>query len=333
MSSKITPQAFAEKLFDSGFYDIKDIVIGNEDRLLISNGYAYMPEYKYADIKNKFVAGFQSMNKKFFNKVSDWLYNRIFVRGSDGLLSARVIVDSRYPPIETMFFNTIYDVRNYLLSDKFPYKHMCGDDVLMQMTIGFYNKLLRENYVGVFSTFKSVPKTLVERCAYMNKIGKGLTDIETRLLTHPCIVKWCYPERNERFDGLKITSIRSLHESLLEMCKKSEHMINIYSGSIRVYNISDGCAQIKYVDIFSDISLVMPKIKVEHVFVLYAHSFINSINRVVPEFKTSERVFIQEVYNIILDAFRTYIFHSMATETGYQGGLTDKRFNDGMRFV
>lgn len=336
LSSKITPQTFAEKLFDSGFYDIKDITIDNEDRLLISNGYAYMPEYKYAEIRNKFIAGFESINVSFFIKISNWLYNRIFVRNNEGFLEAQ------YSSTKTMIFNTIYDVRNYLLSDKFPYKYMCKNDVLMQMTIKFYNKLLSENYVNVFDSFKRVPKSLVERCKYIDKIGRGLTDIETRLLTHPYIVKWCYPERNERIDGLKITSVRSLYESLLEICKKSDHMINIYSGLIRVYNISDGHAQVKYIDYLSDISLVMPKIKVEHAFVIHAHPFLshgqpffnhNDRMSVVPEFKTNNKNTIECVYNLILDAFRTYIFYSMATETEISGGLTDKRFNDGMRFV
>lgn len=61
LNNIIVPQSdFAKKLYNSGIRGISQIKFSSQDTLLIANGYAYVPEYKYKDLIKKFIEGCES---------------------------------------------------------------------------------------------------------------------------------------------------------------------------------------------------------------------------------------------------------------------------------
>ena len=56
----VGPREFATKLYNSGINTLSQIVFSSQTKLLVSNGYAYVPEYKYKDLRKKFIVGCES---------------------------------------------------------------------------------------------------------------------------------------------------------------------------------------------------------------------------------------------------------------------------------
>jgi hypothetical protein len=56
----VSPREFATKLYNSGINTLSQIVFSSQTKLLVSNGYAYVPEYKYKDLRKKFIVGCES---------------------------------------------------------------------------------------------------------------------------------------------------------------------------------------------------------------------------------------------------------------------------------
>lgn len=78
-----SPELFAIKLYNSGIKSISQIEFSNQNNLLILNGFAYVPEYKYKELKKKFIIGCEKSNLKLnwelenINWISTYLYEKI----------------------------------------------------------------------------------------------------------------------------------------------------------------------------------------------------------------------------------------------------------------
>lgn len=78
-----SPELFATKLYSSGIKSIAQIEFSNQTQILISNGFSYIPEYKYKDLKKKFIIGCEKSNLKLnwelenINWISMYLYGKI----------------------------------------------------------------------------------------------------------------------------------------------------------------------------------------------------------------------------------------------------------------
>ena len=79
----ISPELFATKLYNSGIKSIAQIEFSNQTQILISNGFSYIPEYKYKELKKKFIIGCEKSNLKLnwelenINWISAYLYEKI----------------------------------------------------------------------------------------------------------------------------------------------------------------------------------------------------------------------------------------------------------------
>ena len=78
-----SPELLATKLYNSGIKSIAQIEFSNQTQILISNGFAYIPEYKYKELKKKFIIGCEKSNLKLnwelenINWISMYLYGKI----------------------------------------------------------------------------------------------------------------------------------------------------------------------------------------------------------------------------------------------------------------
>lgn len=54
---EIEPIELARKIFNSGIHSFGDMVIQNQDKILISNGFGYIPNYKYPKLILKYIKG------------------------------------------------------------------------------------------------------------------------------------------------------------------------------------------------------------------------------------------------------------------------------------
>ena len=78
-----SPELLATKLYNSGIKSIAQIEFSNQTQILISNGFAYIPEYKYKELKKKFIIGCEKSNLKLnwelenINWISVYLYGKI----------------------------------------------------------------------------------------------------------------------------------------------------------------------------------------------------------------------------------------------------------------
>ena len=78
-----SPELLATKLYNSGIKSIAQIEFSNQTQILISNGFAYIPEYKYKELKKKFIIGCEKSNLKLnwelenINWISAYLYEKI----------------------------------------------------------------------------------------------------------------------------------------------------------------------------------------------------------------------------------------------------------------
>lgn len=78
----VSSNEFALKLFNSGIKSTSQICYSNQNNLLISNGYSYVPEYKYIDLIKKFIQGCEQNNLKLYWEidniewVSKYLYSK-----------------------------------------------------------------------------------------------------------------------------------------------------------------------------------------------------------------------------------------------------------------
>ena len=79
----ISPIEFATKLYNSGIKAVSQIIFASQTILLVSNGYAYVPEYKYPDLRKKFISGSEQANLVLdwelenIEWVSQYLYSKI----------------------------------------------------------------------------------------------------------------------------------------------------------------------------------------------------------------------------------------------------------------
>lgn len=339
LSPDVKPSDFAEKIFDSGFFDIEDICIENEDRLLVSNGYIYMPEYKYGEIKTKYLKGFESMNKQFFEKVSDKLYKCIFVKINKNLLMGRVLLDKDWKnnkstlSMRRLKFNTIYDIMEHLKYENYPYKYMCGQNVFMHLTIKFYNRFLSAGYP--IKLFEDVIK----------KIQEGLNYIEEKLRCYPFMEKWAvYGE--EWFNGTRFRTTSLVRDSLRDLYSKCK--INIFAITIIVRQITVPNIMFDFVDSTTGVVLgskcesfgmITPKVlNVRHSNGLTIKTLSLSEGKIRNDFpfKSHEMHIVEKVLNLTLGAFQTYVFYSMASENGLRlgsGSITDEMFENGLKFI
>jgi len=98
----VKPADFATKLYDSGIKCRKQIQIQNQTQILISNGYAYVPEYKYKDLRNKFILGSEQANLKLdfesedIGFVSTYLYSKISNRSISNMVELLKQTNSIY---------------------------------------------------------------------------------------------------------------------------------------------------------------------------------------------------------------------------------------------
>lgn len=98
----VIPIDFASKLYNSGIKCVKQIQIKNQTSILISNGYAYVPEYKYKDLKIKFIVGCEQANLKLdfesedIEFVSTYLYSKISNKSISNMVNVLQNTDSIY---------------------------------------------------------------------------------------------------------------------------------------------------------------------------------------------------------------------------------------------
>ena len=100
-----SPEIFATKLYNSGIKSIGQIEFSNQTQILISNGFAYVPEYKYTELKKKFIIGCEKTNLKLdwelenINWISAYLYGKIKTK-SIGIMIEYIGLDECIYPIE-----------------------------------------------------------------------------------------------------------------------------------------------------------------------------------------------------------------------------------------
>ena len=98
----VKPVDFATKLYNSGINCVKQIQIPNQSSILISNGYAYVPEYKYKDLRKKFILGSEQANLKLdwesedIGFVSTYLYSKISNKSVSNMIGLLKQTDSIY---------------------------------------------------------------------------------------------------------------------------------------------------------------------------------------------------------------------------------------------
>jgi hypothetical protein len=94
---------FALKLFDSGITTTNQISYSNQNNLLISNGYSYIPEYKYNDLIKKFIQGCEESNLKLnwtvenINWVSKYLYSKSQFKSISSMIEYSKTSECIYP--------------------------------------------------------------------------------------------------------------------------------------------------------------------------------------------------------------------------------------------
>ena len=87
-----SPELFATKLYNSGIKSIAQIQFSNQTQILISNGFAYIPEYKYKELKKKFIIGCEKSNLKLnwelenINWISMYLYGKIQIKSIGSMI-------------------------------------------------------------------------------------------------------------------------------------------------------------------------------------------------------------------------------------------------------
>lgn len=88
----IKPKDFALKLFDSGIRTTNQISYSNQNNILISNGYSYIPEYKYNDLIKKFIQGCEEFNIKLDWEVEDigWLSKYLYLKAQTKSISSMI---------------------------------------------------------------------------------------------------------------------------------------------------------------------------------------------------------------------------------------------------
>lgn len=95
----ISPETLASKFVNSGFGTIKQICWDNQESLLVSNGFTYIPEYKYNDLRKKFIIGCEKSGIKLNPKQEDivWLAHYLYTKSNDKSLSSMILfVKSQY---------------------------------------------------------------------------------------------------------------------------------------------------------------------------------------------------------------------------------------------
>lgn len=107
----VKPIDFAQKLYNYGINSVQQIIIKNQNEILISNGYAYIPEYKYKDLRQKFIIGCELANLKL-----KWNDEDII------LLSSYLYLKIEHKSISNMINilknnNTIYQFENNEVND------------------------------------------------------------------------------------------------------------------------------------------------------------------------------------------------------------------------
>lgn len=60
----VKPEILAQKLHSTGIITLGQICFQNQNQLLISNGFAYIPDYKYDDLRKKFISGCEKSGLK-----------------------------------------------------------------------------------------------------------------------------------------------------------------------------------------------------------------------------------------------------------------------------
>ena len=98
-----SPELFATKLYNSGIKSIAQIKFSNQTQILISNGFAYIPEYKYKELKKKFIIGCEKSNLKLnwelenINWISAYLYEKIQTKSIGSMIKYIKSNNSIYP--------------------------------------------------------------------------------------------------------------------------------------------------------------------------------------------------------------------------------------------
>lgn len=89
----ISPETLASKFVNSGFGTIKQICWDNQESLLVANGFTYIPEYKYNDLRKKFIAGCEKSDIKLNPKQEDivWLAHYLYTKSSNKSLNSMVL--------------------------------------------------------------------------------------------------------------------------------------------------------------------------------------------------------------------------------------------------
>jgi len=88
----IKPKEFALKLFESGIRTTNKISYSNQNNLLISNGYSYIPEYKYNDLIKKFIQGCEESNIKLDWEAEDivWISKYLYLKAQTKSISSMI---------------------------------------------------------------------------------------------------------------------------------------------------------------------------------------------------------------------------------------------------
>lgn len=108
----VTPSDFAKKLYVSGVNSVEQIAIAFQNTLLVKNGYAYVPDYKYKDLIKKFVKGCEEANLLLNWKLEkiEWLSQYLYSKSTLKSLSDM---------IEHMKHSTsIYQLNDDILQNK-----------------------------------------------------------------------------------------------------------------------------------------------------------------------------------------------------------------------
>ena len=116
LDKNLSSSDFALKLYNSGIRTIGQIRIENEDELLISNGYSYVPSHKYKYLILKFIEGIKALNLKL--NVADE--------------NIEIFVGETYPQMETKTFGSVIkylqNPESIYYTNNFVFKTN-GDDV------------------------------------------------------------------------------------------------------------------------------------------------------------------------------------------------------------
>lgn len=226
----IKPNDFSQKLYENDIISASQITIKNQSQILISNGYAYIPEYKYKDLRKKFIIGCEMNNLKLNWKLEDitllssYLYSKIENKSISNMINILQNTHSIYQ-FEKDDLNNIHLIINLgyefwkILSNnhKFNLEYETNPLIL-------YHIFVNDDITNI----NQITNEYIELCGYFKTSEYSLINLKNIILKidkHETYGKNIFLNQNE----LTITE----HDILIK------HIISIYFNKPHYMRFSD----------------------------------------------------------------------------------------------